>query len=207
MGDDVSTTTSSATTKKPKMGVWLLLVGAVIMLAGLLFGYDQGVIAGALDGIQKSFGASTTMIQIITSWVTLGALVGALVAGVLADKIGRRFTILLAAVLFTIGALLEALAPGTTVLVIGRLVVGFGVGVASVAAPLYAAEQAPTRLRGRFVSMYQLAITIGIFIAYLVDQALINNDMWRVMLGVSAVPAVLLFVVMLPMPDSPRGFV
>jgi len=207
MGDDVNTTTSSATSKKPKMGIWLLLVGAVIMMAGLLFGYDQGVISGALDGIQKSFGASTTMIQIITSWVTLGALVGALVAGVLADKIGRRFTILLAAILFTIGALLEALAPGTTVLVIGRLVVGFGVGVASVAAPLYAAEQAPTRLRGRFVSMYQLAITIGIFIAYLVDQALINNDMWRVMLGVSAVPAILLFVVMLPMPDSPRWFV
>jgi sugar porter (SP) family MFS transporter len=207
MGDDVNTTTSSATSKKPKMGIWLLLVGAVIMMAGLLFGYDQGVISGALDGIQHSFGASTTMIQIITSWVTLGALVGALVAGVLADKIGRRFTILLAAILFTLGALLEALAPGTTVLVIGRLVVGFGVGVASVAAPLYAAEQAPTRLRGRFVSMYQLAITIGIFIAYLVDQALINNDMWRVMLGVSAVPAVLLFVVMLPMPDSPRWFV
>jgi len=207
MGDDVTTASTSAANKKPKMGIWLLLVGAVIMMAGLLFGYDQGVISGALDGIQKSFGASTTMIQIITSWVTLGALVGALVAGVLADKIGRRFTILLAAILFTIGALLEALAPGTTVLVIGRLVVGFGVGVASVAAPLYAAEQAPTRLRGRFVSMYQLAITIGIFIAYLVDQALINNDMWRVMLGVSAVPAILLFVVMLPMPDSPRWFV
>jgi sugar porter (SP) family MFS transporter len=147
------------------------------------------------------------MIQIITSWVTLGALAGALVAGVLADKLGRRITILLAAVLFTLGALLEAISPNTTILVIGRLIVGFGVGVASVAAPLYAAEQAPTRLRGRFVSTYQLAITIGIFIAYLVDQALINNDMWRVMLGVSAVPAILLFIVMMPMPDSPRWFV
>lgn len=207
MGDDAMNETSSATSKKPKMGMWLLLVGAVIMLSGLLFGYDQGVIAGALDGIQKSFGASTTMIQIITSWVTLGALAGALVAGVLADKLGRRITILLAAVLFTLGALLEAISPNTTILVIGRLIVGFGVGVASVAAPLYAAEQAPTRLRGRFVSTYQLAITIGIFIAYLVDQALINNDMWRVMLGVSAVPAILLFIVMMPMPDSPRWFV
>jgi sugar porter (SP) family MFS transporter len=207
MGDDAVNETSSATSKKPKMGMWLLLVGAVIMLSGLLFGYDQGVIAGALDGIQKSFGASTTMIQIITSWVTLGALAGALVAGVLADKLGRRITILLAAVLFTLGALLEAISPNTTILVIGRLIVGFGVGVASVAAPLYAAEQAPTRLRGRFVSTYQLAITIGIFIAYLVDQALINNDMWRVMLGVSAVPAILLFIVMMPMPDSPRWFV
>lgn len=207
MGDDVTTPTPNTPTKKPKVGVWLLLVGAVIMLSGLLFGYDQGVIAGALDGIQHSFGASTTMIQIITSWVTLGALAGALVAGAMADKLGRRVTILLAAVLFTIGAVLEAISPNTTILVIGRLIVGFGVGVASVAAPLYAAEQAPTRLRGRFVSIYQLAITIGIFIAYIVDQALINNDMWRVMLGVSAVPAVLLFFVMVPMPDSPRWFV
>lgn len=207
MSDDATTMNANATTKKPRVGVWLLLVGAVIMLSGLLFGYDQGVIAGALDGIQKSFGAGTTMIQIITSWVTLGALVGALVAGVLADRLGRRITILLAALLFSVGALMEALAPGTVVLVSGRLVVGFGVGVASVAAPLYAAEQAPTRLRGRFVSIYQLAITMGIFIAYLVDQALTNNDMWRAMLGVSAIPAVLLIIVMVPMPDSPRWFV
>lgn len=206
MGENVDPA-ANTTAAKPRIGFWLVMVGAVIMLSGLLFGYDQGVIAGALDGIQKSFGASTTMIQIITSWVTLGALAGALVAGVLADKLGRRITILLAAILFTFGALLEALAPGTTVLVIGRLIVGFGVGVASVAAPLYAAEQAPSRLRGRFVSIYQLAITIGIFIAYLVDQALINNDMWRVMLGVSAVPAILLLVVMIPMPDSPRWFI
>jgi len=213
MSDELTTTQATETTettetyKKPKMGIWLLLVGAVIMLSGLLFGYDQGVIAGALQGIKHSFDADTAMIQIITSWVTLGALVGALVAGVMADKLGRRVTILLAAGLFTIGALFEALAPNTTVLVMGRLIVGFGVGVASVAAPLYAAEQAPTRLRGRFVSIYQLAITIGIFIAYLVDQALINNEMWRIMLGVSAVPAILLFFVMFPMPDSPRWFV
>jgi len=88
-----------------------------------------------------------------------------------------------------IGAATEALAPDQWVLVVGRLVVGFGVGVASVAAPLYAAEHAPSRLRGRFVSTYQLSITIGIFLAYLVDQALTNNDHWRLMLGISAVPA------------------
>ena len=201
------TTETAISPKKSRISPWLLLVGVVIMLAGLLFGYDQGVIAGALQGIQHSFDAGTTATEIITSWVTLGALFGALTAGALADKLGRRVTILLAALLFTIGAMLEALAPGIVILVVGRLVVGFGVGVASVAAPLYASEQAPTHLRGRFVSTYQLAITIGIFIAYLVDQALINNDMWRVMLGVSAVPAVLLFIVMLPMPDTPRWFI
>lgn len=188
----------------PRMTRGLLLVGVVIMLAGVLFGYDQGVISGALEGIERSFGIGTVATEIITSWVTLGALVGALVAGALADRLGRRLTIVLAAALFTVGAMVEAFAPGTVVLVIGRLVVGVGVGVASVAAPLYAAEQAPTHLRGRFVSTYQLAITIGIFVAYLVDQALTNADSWRAMLGVSAVPAVLLLFVIVPLPDTPR---
>jgi sugar porter (SP) family MFS transporter len=183
---------------------WLVMVGVVTMLAGLLFGYDQGVIAGALQGIEQDFTVGTTLAEIITSWVTLGALAGALVAGILADRFGRRPTILVAAGLFTVGAAVEAFAPGPAVLVIGRLIVGFGVGVASVAAPLYAAELAPAHLRGRFVSLYQLAITIGIFIAYAVDQALTNGDFWRVMLGVSAVPGVLLGLAMLPMKESPR---
>jgi sugar porter (SP) family MFS transporter len=183
---------------------WLLGVGLVIMLAGLLFGYDQGVIAGALEGIRTDFDIGTTMTEIITSWVTLGALVGALVAGGLADGIGRRRTILLAAALFVVGAAVEAFAPGSGVLVVGRLIVGFGVGVASVAAPLYAAEMAPAHLRGRFVSLYQLAITIGIFIAYAVDQVLSNGSSWRAMLGVSAVPAALLVLATWPMPESPR---
>ena len=193
-----------ASEARPRIGPWLWMVGAVIMLAGLLFGYDQGVISGALEGIQKTFDVGTVLTEVITAWVTLGALFGALTAGILADRIGRRKTIATAAALFILGAALESLAPSTGVLVIGRLVVGFGVGVASVAAPLYAAEQAPTHLRGRFVSTYQLAITIGIFIAYAVDQALINSDSWRMMLGVSAVPAVVLVVVMVPMPDTPR---
>jgi len=190
--------------KKERAGAWLLMVGGVVMLAGLLFGYDQGVIGGALEGIQAEFDLGNGMTEVITSWVTLGALFGALAAGEIADRSGRRMALLIATILFTIGAALEALAPGTAVLVVGRLTVGFGVGVASVAAPIYAAEHAPTKWRGRFVSTYQLAITIGIFLAYLVDQALTNTDDWRLMLGVSAVPAVLLVLVMLPMPDTPR---
>lgn len=202
------TTTSSTSSpqRTRRISPWLLMVGVSILLSGILFGYDQGVIAGALEGIGRSFDVGTTATEIITSWVTLGALVGALVAGAVADRVGRRRTILLAAVLFTLGALLESIAPGVEILVAGRLIVGFGVGVASVAAPLYAAEQAPTHLRGRFVSIYQLAITIGIFVAYLVDQLLTNDDLWRMMLGVSAVPAVLLAIVMIPMPDTPRWF-
>jgi sugar porter (SP) family MFS transporter len=184
-----------------------LAVGLVIMLAGALFGYDQGVISGALDGIQKQFSVGTFLLEVITSWVTLGAMAGALVAGGLADRLGRRMTIVIAAVLFVIGALLESLAPGAGVLVVGRLLVGFGVGVASVAAPLYAAEMAPARVRGRMVSLYQLAITVGIFVAYFADYLLIHGNRWRVMLGISAIPAVLLLFAILPLPDSPRWYV
>lgn len=191
---------------RPRMTRTLLAVGLVIMLAGVLFGYDQGVISGALDGITKEFSVSTFLLEVITSWVTLGAMAGALVAGGLADRLGRRMTILAASALFTVGALVEALAPGSFVLVVGRLVVGFGVGVASVAAPLYAAEMAPARLRGRFVSLYQLAITIGIFVAYLVDYILSHSSSWRAMLGVSAVPAVLLVLAVWPLSDSPRWY-
>ncbi|MFT4049275.1 MAG: sugar porter family MFS transporter [Solirubrobacterales bacterium] len=188
------------------MTKWLWLVGAVITVAGVLFGYDQGVISGALSGIEKDFDTSTTTIEIITSWVTLGALVGALVAGVTSDRIGRRPTVILAGVLFIGGAIVEAVAPGSAVLVVGRLIVGFAVGIASVAAPLYAAEMAPARLRGTFVSSYQLGITFGIFVAYLVDELLDAAD-WRVMLGASAIVGVVLIVLILPLPDTPRWYI
>lgn len=189
-------------TGTPRTSKWLFLVGAVVMTAGLLFGYDQGVIGGALRGIERQFEVGTLVSEIITSWVTLGALVGALIAGNLADRLGRRPTILLAAALFIVGAVTEAVAPGPAVLVGGRLVVGLGVGVTSVVGPLYAAEMAPSRLRGRFVSIYQLAITFGIFIAYLVDQLLAESGSWRLMLGLSVVAGVLLVLAILPLPDT-----
>ena len=129
-------------------------------------------------------------------------------AGELAERLGRRMTILLAAVIFVVGALLEALAPDIAVLVVGRLVLGAGVGIASVAAPLYGAENAPARVRGRFVSLYQMAITIGIFFAYFADYLLLTKgkDSWRFMLGISAMPAVLLLVAVWPLGDSARWY-
>jgi sugar porter (SP) family MFS transporter len=193
-------------TRQP-LSRYLLAIGLVVMLAGLLFGYDQGVISGALSGIGKSFHPGTFVIEIITSWVTLGALAGALMAGMLADRLGRRVTIIIAAGIFVIGALLESLAPGTGVLVAGRLVLGAGVGVASVAAPLYGAENAPARDRGRYVSLYQMAVTIGIFLAYFADYLLISSDRWRVMLGISVIPGALLLVAILPLGDSARWYV
>src|SRR6202453_3311020 len=165
---------------------------AVILLAGALFGYDQGVISGALIGIQKAFDVGHVALEIVTSWVTLGAMFGSLAGGYVADLFGRKRTLLAAAALFIIGALVQAFAPNVPILVFGRLVAGFGVGVAAVAAPLYAAELAPAAQRGRYVSSYQLAITVGIFVAYFVNQALAGPDGWRKMLGVAAVPGALL---------------
>jgi SP family galactose:H+ symporter-like MFS transporter len=194
----------------PQAGGWsraLILVLVVVLLSGALFGYDQGVISGALEGVQKEFKLSSLLVEVVTSWVTLGALVGSLAGGELADRLGRRKALLAAATLFAAGAIVEAIAPGVTVLVAGRLLVGFGVGVAAVAAPLYAAELAPAPQRGRFVSAYQLAITIGIFLSYLIDQALAAQGAWRIMLGVSAVPAVLLLFALVPAVESPRWLV
>jgi sugar porter (SP) family MFS transporter len=181
-------------------------VFAVILLAGALFGYDQGVISGALVGIEKAFAVGAVALEIVTSWVTLGALFGSLAGGHVADHFGRKRALFAAAALFIAGASVEALAPNVPVLVFGRLVAGFGVGVAAVAAPLYAAELAPAAQRGRFVSSYQLAITVGIFIAYLVDQALAGPEGWRAMLGVSAAPGVLLALAVLTAVESPRWF-
>jgi sugar porter (SP) family MFS transporter len=202
----VAATSGTAAHPSARLSRYLFGIGLVVMLAGLLFGYDQGVISGALSGIDKSFHPATLVIEIITSWVTLGAMAGALAAGVLTERCGRRASILLAAAVFVVGGLLEALSPNTFVLVIGRLVLGAGVGVASVAAPLYGAENAPAHVRGRFVSLYQMAITVGIFLAYFADYLLINGNGWRIMLGISAIPAVLLLVAVWPLGDTARWY-
>jgi len=184
--------------------VWLLVAVVTILFAGALFGYDQGVISGALDGIKRTFTLSPLLVEVVTSWVTLGAMFGALAGGELADRFGRRNAIMLSGVLFVIGAAVQAAAPVTAVLVAGRLTVGAAVGVIAVAAPLYGAELAPRTLRGRIVSAYQFAITIGIFLAYLVNNWLAGGGSWRLMLGSSAVPGLLLLLVAFIAPESPR---
>jgi SP family galactose:H+ symporter-like MFS transporter len=183
---------------------WLVMVLVVVLLSGGLFGYDQGVISGALVSIKAHFSLSALLMEVVTSWVTLGALFGALAGGELADRFGRKYAVLIAGAVFTVGSFVEALAPGIVVLILGRLVVGVGVGIAAVAAPLYAAELAPPALRGRFISCYQLAVAGGIFAAYLIDGWLSKGGAWRWMLGLSAVPGLMLIGVALLAPRSPR---
>jgi MFS transporter, SP family, galactose:H+ symporter len=190
--------------RKQRVTRWTLGVAGVTFLAGLLFGYDQGVISGALPLVKHDLDLSTLESEIVTSWVTLGALAGALIAGTLADKIGRKRVAIMAGFLFSAGAVIEAVSHSAGVLTFGRVVTGLGVGFASTVAPLYAAEMAPKRLRGRFVSTYQLAITVGIFFAYLADDALTSGDRWRAMFAIAFVPGVLLIVGFLIMPESAR---
>lgn len=206
----MSVTQPSINAPKPRSEVLtgpLLVVLGVVIVAGLLFGYDQGVISGALGGIERHFSLSSILVEVVTSWVTLGALGGSLLGGYLADHYGRKKAVLIAGLLFIAGAFLQAFAPHVLILVLGRLVVGFGVGVAAVAAPLYGSELAPAAHRGRFVSAYQLAITIGIFLAYLVNAGLAASDSWRWMLGISVAPGILLVLVGALGVESPRWLV
>lgn len=173
-------------------------------LGGLLFGYDTGVISGALLFIQQEFALSVFRQELVVSVVLVGAAVAALGGGRLADRFGRRATLLLTAAIFVAGALVCALASSAAMLIAGRIVVGIGIGLASTTVPLYISEISPARARGWQVSLFQLAITIGILGAYLVDYAFAGSHAWRWMLGLAAIPGLLLGFGMLLMPETPR---
>lgn len=185
----------------------VVLTAAIAGLGGLLFGYDTGVIAGALLFIKTDFGIGSFLQGLVVAAVPIGAVAGAAFAGPAADRYGRRLMILLAAAVFIVGALASAAAPGVEVLVIARVVIGVAIGLASAAAPVYISEVAPPDIRGRLVSFFQLAVTIGILVAYLVGLAFNASEGWRWMLGLGCVPALALAFGMLRMPQSPRWLV
>jgi sugar porter (SP) family MFS transporter len=181
---------------------------AVTALGGLLFGYDTGVISGALLFIGKDFpGLSSVQQELLTSILLLGAMAGALLAGKVADLIGRRPTVLITAAVFVVGVALAAFAPSYPVLLVARVVIGLGVGSASMVVPLYIGETAPPRLRGALVSFNQLAITLGILVSYLVDFGLSSTQNWRLMFGLAAIPAILMGVGMLFQHESPAWLI
>jgi sugar porter (SP) family MFS transporter len=185
----------------------VVLTAAIAGLGGLLFGYDTGVIAGALLFIKGDFDLGSFAQGLVVAAVPIGAVAGAAIAGPAADTYGRRLMILLAAAVFIVGALASAAAPGVEVLVIARIVIGVAIGLASAAAPVYISEVAPPESRGRLVSFFQLAVTIGILAAYLVGLAFDHTEGWRWMLGLGCVPALALGFGMLRMPQSPRWLV
>jgi len=171
----------------------------------VLFGHDTGVISGALLFIRQDLALSPTVQGIVVGIVLAGAMIGAAVAGSLSDRFGRRRVILAVAVLFTAGACISAVAAGLTLLLAGRFLVGLAIGVASMLTPLYLAETSPARERGAIVSLNQLCITLGILVSYLVGFALAQmNEGWRWMLGIGALPGVILWIDMLILPESPR---
>ena len=180
------------------------LIASIAALGGLLFGYDTGVISGALPFLKDAFQLSALMLGILTSCALGGAAVGAIVAGGLSDHFGRKPVILVVAVIFFVGAIVSAIADTLPVLIAGRLLVGVGIGVASMLTPLYLAETAPPARRGALVSLNQLMITMGILVSYLVGYVLSYGEGWRWMLGLGALPGLVLFGGMLTLPESPR---
>ncbi|KAM0877963.1 hypothetical protein ACQ4PT_035156 [Festuca glaucescens] len=187
---------------------YVLGLTGVAGIGGFLFGYDTGVISGALLYIRDDFPAvkdNLFLQETIVSMALLGAMLGAAGGGWINDAYGRKKSTLLADMMFALGSLVMCAAGGPYVLILGRLFVGLGVGIASVTAPVYIAEAAPSEIRGGLVSTNVLMITGGQFFSYLVNLGFTEvPGTWRWMLGVAAVPAVVQFVLMLFLPESPR---
>jgi sugar porter (SP) family MFS transporter len=185
--------------------VW---TAAITALGGLLFGYDTGVVSGALLFLHTSFGnLSSFDKELVTGLLLVGAALGALGSGRLSDRIGRRPVILVTAGVFVLGVLGAALSPTLWFLIVMRFVIGLAVGSASMEVPLYISEVAPPRVRGALVSFNQLALTTGILVSFLVDYALSSSADWRLMFGLATIPAVMLFVGMLTQSESPAWLV
>jgi len=185
----------------------VLLTCVLAALAGLMFGLDIGVISGAVQFIQAEFKVDDHTIEWIVSSMMFGAALGAAVAGWLSAHLGRKRSLLLGAVLFVFGSVLCAGAWSPNTLIAARLVLGLAIGLAAFTAPLYLAEVSAERSRGAMISMYQLMITIGIFVAFLSDTAFSYSGNWRWMLGIIAVPGVAFLFGLLLLPDSPRWLI
>lgn len=204
--------------------VWLSIVAS---LGGFLFGYDTAVISGTVDHVASQFNLNDITKGWYVGCALAGSIAGVMVAGSLSDRFGRKIVLLLSAVLFSVSGIGCMIAGNEVQLVIARILGGIGIGVASVISPLYIAEISVPSFRGRLVSMYQLAITVGFLGAYLANYGLLHyseklistgstsglygkifaTEAWRGMLGMEALPALLFFIVLFLIPESPRWLI
>jgi sugar porter (SP) family MFS transporter len=177
-------------------------------LGGLLFGYDTGVISGAIIFIKQDMSLTDLQVGMVVSAILLGCMIGAATISPLSDKFGRRKLVLFAAIIFFLGSLAAAFSITPVLLVISRLILGTAVGGASALVPVYLAEMAPTRSRGRLSTLNQLMIISGILLAYIIDYIFVDAaNGWRIMLGFAALPSALLFLGALFLPESPRWLI
>ena len=185
----------------------IYVIAVIAATGGLLFGFDTGVISGAIPFFQQDFGIDDNMVEVVTASGLIGAILGALFCGKITDRLGRKKVILASAVIFAVGALWSGFAPDIYHLIFSRLFLGVAIGVSSFSVPLYIAEISPARMRGRLVSMFQLMITIGVLVSYLSDLFFANEQditCWRPMFYVGVIPALVLLIGMSFMPETPR---
>jgi len=184
----------------------VIIVCFLAAIAGLMFGLDTGVISGAKQFVVKEFGleGQVGLQGWLVASLTVGAAIGAVLAGWISFRLGRKYSLLLAAIIFVTGSLLSAFSPNIGVLIFARGFIGLAVGIASYATPLYLAEIAPEKIRGSMISFYQLLITSGLLLAYLSDTYFSYWEAWRWMLGVVVFPAIILFLGIIFVPRSPR---
>ncbi|NOY36440.1 MAG: sugar porter family MFS transporter [Chlorobi bacterium] len=185
----------------------VVIIAAVAATGGLLFGFDTGVISGAIPFLQQNFQLDNSMIENITTAGLLGAVIGAVLTGRLSDIFGRKKTILTAAIIFVVGAAWSGWAPNAHNLMFARLFIGLAIGISSFSVPLYIAEISPSKMRGRLVSLFQLLITVGILVSYLSDLAFADNsdvESWRPMLYAGIIPGLILLVGIIFLPETPR---
>jgi sugar porter (SP) family MFS transporter len=192
---------------KSEVNGFVYLAVGVAAIGGLLFGYDTGVISGAILFITNQFSLLATMEEIVVSSVLVGAVIGAVIGGVLTNRFGRRIMIILAGIIFTVSAVSTALAQTVTWLIVARIASGIGIGIASFISPMYIAELVPAKVRGALVAVNMLAITTGIVVAYMVDYAFSGIRGWRYMFGLAAIPSIALVIGMWRLPDSPRWLI
>ncbi|RDX81255.1 putative polyol transporter 3, partial [Mucuna pruriens] len=196
--------------RKMMLNKYALACAVVASMVSIISGYDTGVMSGAMIFIKEDIGISDTQQEVLAGILNLCALVGSLLAGRTSDYIGRRYTIMLASVLFMVGAVLMGYGPNYAILMLGRCIGGVGVGFALMIAPVYSAEISSAASRGFLSSLPELCIGIGIFLGYVSNYSLGKLTLklgWRLMLGVAAVPSIILAFGILAMPESPRWLV